>query len=105
MLKKAKKPHPSLGFIQGEAEFLPSLYLLKIKVMNTKLVLWKVVINLPESLKTELLHSAEYLQEKYPNHQPSQEKMETVRVYGSWAGQIIMSDDFDEPLEDLAEYM
>ena len=25
--------------------------------------------------------------------------------YGSWAGQIIMSDDFDEPLEDLAEYM
>lgn len=25
--------------------------------------------------------------------------------YGSLAGQIIMSDDFDEPLEDLQEYM
>jgi Protein of unknown function (DUF2281) len=25
--------------------------------------------------------------------------------YGSWAGQIVMSDDFDAPLEDLKEYM
>jgi hypothetical protein len=25
--------------------------------------------------------------------------------YGSLAGKMIMSDDFDEPLEDLAEYM
>jgi hypothetical protein len=25
--------------------------------------------------------------------------------YGSLAGQIIMSDDFDEPLEDLQDYM
>ncbi len=73
--------------------------------MNTDLTLWKIVINLPESLKTELLHYAEYLQEKYPNNKQSTEKIETVRGYGSWAGQIIMSDDFDEPLEDLAEYM
>jgi len=73
--------------------------------MNTELALWKVVINLPESLKTELLHYAEYLREKYPNNKQSQEKMETDRGYGSWADQIIMSDDFDEPLEDLAEYM
>ncbi|MDY7006474.1 MAG: DUF2281 domain-containing protein [Cyanobacteriota bacterium] len=73
--------------------------------MKTELALWKVVINLPEFLKKELLNYAEYLQEKYPNNQQSTEKMETVRGYGSWAGQIIMSDDFDEPLEDLAEYM
>jgi hypothetical protein len=73
--------------------------------MNTELALWKVVINLPESLKMELLHYAEYLREKYPDNKQSQEKMETDRVYGSWAGQIIMSDDFDEPLEDLLEYM
>ena len=73
--------------------------------MNTELALWKVVINLPESLKTELLHYAEYLIEKYPNNEQSQEKMETDRGYGSWAGKIIMSDDFDEPLEDLLEYM
>ncbi|MBD2772354.1 DUF2281 domain-containing protein [Iningainema tapete] len=73
--------------------------------MTIELALWKVVISLPESLKRELLHYAEYLQEKYPNNQQSQEKMETERGYGSWAGQIIISDDFDEPLEDLAEYM
>ncbi|NEP13808.1 MAG: DUF2281 domain-containing protein [Symploca sp. SIO2C1] len=73
--------------------------------MNTELALWKVVINLPESLKTELLHYAEYLQEKYPHNQQFQSRMETAHGYGSWAGKIIMSDDFDEPLEDLAEYM
>ncbi|NER45686.1 MAG: DUF2281 domain-containing protein [Symploca sp. SIO1A3] len=73
--------------------------------MNTELALWQVMISLPESLKTELLHYAEYLQEKYPNNQQPHKKMETAHGYGSWAGQIIMSDDFDEPLEDLAEYM
>lgn len=72
--------------------------------MNTELALWQIVINLPESLKTELLHYAEYLKEKHPNKQQSQ-SMETDRGYGSWTGKIIMSDDFDEPLEDLAEYM
>jgi len=73
--------------------------------MNIDLALWKVVINLPESLKIELLHYAEYLQEKYPNNKQYQEKIETLRGYGSWAGKIIMSDDFDEPLEDFPEYM
>ncbi|GGA17587.1 DUF2281 domain-containing protein [Okeania sp. KiyG1] len=73
--------------------------------MNTDLALWKVVINLPESLKKELLNYAEYLRKKYPNNQQSTEKMETFKGYGSWADKIIMSDDFDEPLEDLAEYI
>ena len=73
--------------------------------MNTELALWQVVISLPESLKTELLHYAEYLREKYPNNKQHQQKMKITHGYGSWAGQIIMSDDFDEPLEDLAEYM
>ncbi|MGK7897597.1 MAG: DUF2281 domain-containing protein [Xenococcus sp. (in: cyanobacteria)] len=73
--------------------------------MNTDLALWNVIISLPESLKIELLHYAEYLREKYPNDKQHQQKMETAHGYGSWAGQIIMSDDFDEPLEDLAEYM
>ena len=73
--------------------------------MNTELALFKVVISLPESLKRELLHYAEYLREKYPNNQQSQERIETESGYGSWAGKIIISDDFDEPLEDFAEYM
>lgn len=44
--------------------------------MNTELALWKVVINLPESLKKELLHYAEYLREKYPNNKQSQSIIE-----------------------------
>jgi Protein of unknown function (DUF2281) len=73
--------------------------------MNTDIALWKVLISMPESLKTELLHYAEYLREKYPNNNQVLEKLESKHGYGSWASQIIMSDDFDEPLEDLAEYM
>ncbi|NEO39572.1 MAG: DUF2281 domain-containing protein [Moorea sp. SIOASIH] len=74
--------------------------------MNTELALWKVVISLPEHLKRELLHYADYLRSNYPNNtQSDQEKIGTAHGYGSWAGQIIMSDDCDEPLEYLAEYM
>ncbi|NEO49129.1 MAG: DUF2281 domain-containing protein [Moorea sp. SIO4A3] len=74
--------------------------------MNTDLALWKVVISLPEHLKKELLHYADYLRKNYPNNtQSDQENIETAHGYGSWSGQIIMSDDFDEPLEDFAEYM
>lgn len=75
------------------------------KVMITDIALWKVVLNMPDSLKTELLHYAEYLLEKYPNLKKTNERIEKGHGYGSWAGQIIMSDDFDEPLEDLEEYM
>jgi len=73
--------------------------------MDTEQALWKVVTNLPESLKKELLHYAEYLRKKDTDNQQHQKKVEVTQGYGSWAGQIIMSDDFDEPLEDLAEYM
>ena len=69
---------------------------------------------LPDSLKTEVGHYIEFLLEKYVNptlsSQPdakdeNPENPEKYHGYGSWAGQIIMSDDFDEPLEDLKEYM
>ena len=64
--------------------------------MNIELALWKVVINLPESLKTELLNYAEYLQEKYPHNKQSQEKIETVGRYGSWACLLYTSDAADD---------
>ena len=73
--------------------------------MDTELALWRVVINLPESLRKELLHYAEYLRDKALDNKQDQKTIEVTQGYGSWAGQIIMSDDFDEPLEDLAEYM
>lgn len=73
--------------------------------MSTDTALWRTILNMPDSLKTELLHYAEYLLEKYSNIQKSQKQIEKPHGYGSWAGQIIISDDFDEPLEDLEEYM
>ncbi|MEG3437189.1 DUF2281 domain-containing protein [Pannus brasiliensis CCIBt3594] len=66
---------------------------------------------LPESLQTEVIHYIEFLLEKYAKTQPPS-KLETVEEqnekrygYGSLAGKIIMSDDFDEPLEELEKYM
>lgn len=73
--------------------------------MNTDIALWKVLVNMPENLKIELLNYAEYLLEKHPNIKQNSDKIETNHGYASWKGQIIMSDDFDEPLEDLQEYM
>ncbi|WP_293129366.1 DUF2281 domain-containing protein [Microcoleus sp. bin38.metabat.b11b12b14.051] len=43
--------------------------------------------------------------EKHGTSESSQEKLEELHGYGSWADQIVMSDDFDQPLEDLKEYM
>lgn len=73
---------------------------------------------LPESMQAEVLHYIEFLLEKHQKNRInsldqmredlkslSAEEAEKRYGYGSMAGQIIMSDDFDEPLEDLAEYM
>jgi hypothetical protein len=80
---------------------------------------------LPESLKQEVLHYAEFLVEKHanmpaettsvknvpietiPTETPVAEKVMTTkrRGFGSWQGQIVISDDFDEPLEDFQDYM
>ena len=77
---------------------------------------------LPESLQTEVLHYVEFLLEKHLKNKPpslfdlrqklqqelgqlTPEEAEKRYGYGSLKGQIIMSDDFDDPLEDLAAYM
>ncbi len=73
--------------------------------MNTDTALWKAIAQMPDALKVKILHYAEFLLAKYPNTQKTTEKTEQSHGYGSWAGQIIMSDDFDEPLEDLQDYM
>ncbi len=76
------------------------------EIMNTDTALWQVVINMPDTLKTELLHYAEYLLNKYPIAKTVEEQpIKQQHGYGSWAGQIFMSSDFDEPLEELEEYM
>lgn len=73
--------------------------------MTIDIEIFQTVLKMPESLKKEILHYAEYLIEKYTKHESSQEQFEQLHGYGSWAGQIVMSDDFDQPLEDLNEYM
>ncbi len=66
---------------------------------------------LPEHLQVEVLHYVEFLLEKkvngkaIPIHESPKAQDENRYGYGSMAGQITMSDDFDKPLEELAEYM
>jgi len=59
---------------------------------------------LPESLQTEVLHYIEFLIEKQAKNL-SQEKPTKRGGLGIWKGKIWMSDDFDEPLEDMKEYV
>ena len=73
--------------------------------MTIDLEIFQTVIKMPESLKQEILHYAKYLLEKHAKTESSAEQLEQPHGYGSWTGQIVMSDDFDEPLEDLKEYM
>lgn len=60
---------------------------------------------LPESFQTEVLHYIEFLIEKYAQKSTQEKPPKKRRVAGTMEGMIIMADDFDEPLEDLKEYM
>jgi Protein of unknown function (DUF2281) len=69
--------------------------------------------DLSEDLQSEVLQYVELLLQVKRDSQPIQivesvsENVEPKprHGYGSWAGEIMMSDDFDEPLEDLQDYM
>jgi Protein of unknown function (DUF2281) len=60
---------------------------------------------LPDSLKQDVLHYIESLVEQYETQTPEETKPDRRQAYGIWKGQIKMSNDFDEPLEDLKDYM
>lgn len=60
---------------------------------------------LPESFQTEVLHYIEFLIEKYAQKYTQEKPTKKRRIAGTMEGMIIMADDFDEPLEDLKEYM
>ena len=65
---------------------------------------------LPESLQTEVEHYVEFLLSKYSQElptvaEPSFDGEKKRDGFGILAGKIWMSDDFDEPLEDMQEYM
>ncbi len=60
---------------------------------------------LPESFQTKVLHYIEFLIEKYAQKSTQEKLPKKRRIAGTMEGMIIMADDFDEPLEDLKEYM
>ncbi|MEB3883119.1 DUF2281 domain-containing protein [Lyngbya sp. CCY1209] len=60
---------------------------------------------LPESLKVEVLHYIEFLSERYAEKKVESEPQQKKRQAGLLKGKIRMAEDFDEPLEDLKDYM
>ncbi len=65
-----------------------------------KLILSQIQ-QLPEQLKQEVLHYAEFLQAKYNAQNPKVKN----RKAGSAKGKFKLAPDFDAPLEDFKEYM
>jgi hypothetical protein len=60
---------------------------------------------LPENLQLEILHYSAYLVSRYATKNSTQTQEKKRGGLGILKGKIWMSDNFDEPLEDLAEYM
>lgn len=62
---------------------------------------------LPESLQTEVLHYIEFLIEKQAKNSTQEKPTKKRRVAGTMKGMFVLPlpDDFDEPLEDMKEYM
>ncbi|MEO1295861.1 MAG: DUF2281 domain-containing protein [Cyanobacteria bacterium J06636_16] len=61
---------------------------------------------LPDSLQTEVLHYIEFLSEKYAEKMAASKPLTKKRGgLGILKGKIWMSEDFDEPLEDMKDYM
>ena len=60
---------------------------------------------LPESLQTEVLHYIEFLAEKYAKQSSTQASKKKRGGLGILKGKIWMAEDFDEPLEDMKEYI
>jgi hypothetical protein len=62
---------------------------------------------LPESLQTEVLHYIEFLLEKQTKTSTQEQSTQKRRVAGTMKGMFILPlpDDFNQPLEDMKEYM
>jgi len=73
----------------------------------------RIISAMPETLKAEVLLYAEYLLEKKLNKCINSESPQNTekdapkkyRVAGTMKGAIVMADDFDEPIEEMKEYM
>lgn len=73
--------------------------------MTTDTEIFQTIAKMPEPLKQELLHYAKYLIQNYSKMEAEEKKTAKRGGLGIWKGKIWVADDFDEPLEDFAEYM
>lgn len=73
--------------------------------MKLETAILKNVEKLPESVKQAVLDYTEFLVIRYAEEAAKTEKAARRGGLGIWKGKIWMADDFDEPLEDLKDYM
>jgi hypothetical protein len=62
---------------------------------------------LPENLQTEVLHYIEFLLEKHTKKSIAENSKKKRRIAGTMKEMFVLPlpSDFDEPLEDMKEYM
>ncbi|WP_009633175.1 type II toxin-antitoxin system VapB family antitoxin [Synechocystis sp. PCC 7509] len=60
---------------------------------------------LPESAKQSVLDYIEFLVNRYAPEAPKTPNTTKRGGLGIWKGKVWMSEDFDEPLEELKDYM
>lgn len=70
--------------------------------MNADSVIQKLE-QLPALLRAEAEDFIDFLLDKAGKQKKGESHLS--KAYGSWKGQIEMSDDFDAPLEDFKDYM
>jgi Protein of unknown function (DUF2281) len=63
------------------------------------------IYTLPDNLKQEVLQYVQFLKQKHDVKTETEKPKKRERKFGSAKGMFVMSDAFDEPLEDFAEYM
>lgn len=66
-------------------------------------LLYSKLSALPEHLKAEVAEFIDNLTTKYQAKQPADSRPKPR--FGSGKGMFVMHEDFDEPLDDFAEYM
>ena len=65
----------------------------------------KNIEKLPESVKQAVFDYTDFLVKRYAESPQNQVETAKRGGLGIWQGKIWMSDDFDEPLDDLKDYM
>ena len=74
--------------------------------MTNEQVLIQEIHTLPENLKAEVLHFVQFLKQKQNAEvETPKPRKKRERKFGGAKGMFVMTEAFDEPLEDFAEYM